>query len=119
MALKQLSTTCQLYMREFKDGSEIWIEPFRAKAFPIIKDLIVDRSSFDRIQQEGGFISVNTGSAPQANSLTVPKTKADEAFANALCIGCGACVASCPNSSASLFTCRQNFSFFKITSRSS
>ena len=96
-------TTCQLYMREFKDESEIWIEPFRAKAFPVIKDLIVDRSSFDRIQQEGGFISVNTGSAPSANTFPVPKAKADQAFENALCIGCGACVASCPNSSASLF----------------
>ena len=96
-------TSCQLYMREFKDESEIWIEPFRAKAFPVIKDLIVDRSAFDRIQQEGGFISVNTGSAPSANTFPVPKAKADQAFENALCIGCGACVASCPNSSASLF----------------
>ena len=101
---KTAITTCQLYMREFKNESEIWIEPFRAKAFPIIKDLIVDRSAFDRIQQEGGFISVNTGSAPSANTFPVPKIKADQAFANALCIGCGACVASCPNSSASLFT---------------
>ena len=107
-------TTCQLYMREFKDGSEIWMEPFRAKAFPIIKDLIVDRSAFDRIQQEGGFISVNTGSAPPANTFPIPKAKADQAFANALCIGCGACVASCPNSSASLFTAARLSHFSKL-----
>ena len=107
-------TTCQLYMREFKDNSEIWIEPFRAKAFPIIKDLIVDRSAFDRIQQEGGFISVNTGSAPPANTFPIPKTKADQAFASALCIACGACVASCPNSSASLFTGARISHFSKL-----
>ncbi|MCY4320886.1 MAG: succinate dehydrogenase/fumarate reductase iron-sulfur subunit [Bdellovibrionaceae bacterium] len=111
---KTAMTTCQLYMREFKEESEICIEPFRAKAFPIIKDLIVDRSSFDRIQQEGGFISINTGSATSANSLAVPKAKADEAFANALCIGCGACVASCPNSSASLFTAARISHFSKL-----
>ena len=107
-------TTCQLYMREFESGSEICIEPFRAKAFPIIRDLIVDRSAFDRIQQAGGFISVNTGSAPPANTLPIPKSKADQAFASALCIGCGACVASCPNSSASLFTAARISHFSKL-----
>ena len=107
-------TSCQLYMREFKDNSEIWIEPFRAKAFPIIRDLIVDRFSFDRIQKAGGFISVNTGAAPAANALPVPKEKADQAFSSALCIGCGACVASCKNSSASLFTAARIFHFSKL-----
>ena len=107
-------STCQLYMREFKDGDEIYIEPFRAKAFPIIRDLIVDRSAFDRIQQEGGFISVDTGSAPLANAIPVPKDKADQAFSSALCIGCGACVASCKNSSASLFTAARIFHFSKL-----
>ena len=106
--------SCQLYMREFKDGEEICIEPFRAKAFPIIRDLIVDRSSFDRIQKAGGYISVNTGSAPLANNLPVSKRKADEAFASALCIGCGACVASCKNSSASLFTAARLVHFSKL-----
>ena len=96
-------TTCQLYMRQFQDGQEIVIEPFRAKAFPVIRDLIVDRSAFDRIQQAGGYISVNTGSAPLANAIPVEKQKADEAFLSAICIGCGACVASCKNASASLF----------------
>jgi len=107
-------TSCQLYMREFKDGDEISIEPFRAKAFPIVRDLIVDRSAFDRIQQEGGFISVDTGSAPPANAIPVPKEKADQAFSSALCIGCGACVASCKNSSASLFTAARIFHFSKL-----
>ena len=106
--------TCQLYMRQFKNEEEIWIEPFRAKAFPIIKDLIVDRSSFDRIQEQGGYISVNTGSAPPANALPVPKKKADEAFASALCIGCGACVASCKNASANLFTAARITHFAKL-----
>lgn len=106
--------SCQLYMRQFKDGEEIYIEPFRAKAFPVIRDLIVDRSSFDRIQEQGGYISVNTGSAPSANALPVPKKKADEAFAAALCIGCGACVASCKNSSASLFTAARVMHFSKL-----
>lgn len=96
-------TTCQLYMRQFQDGEEITIEPFRAKAFPVIRDLIVDRSAFDRIQQSGGFISVNTGSAPEANTLPVAKSKADAAFASAICVGCGACVAACKNASANLF----------------
>ena len=106
--------TCQLYMRQFKKGSEICIEPFRAKAFPVIRDLIVDRSALDRIQKAGGYISVNTGSAPSANALPVPKHKADEAFSAALCIGCGACVASCVNASASLFTAARIFHFSKL-----
>ena len=107
-------TSCQLYMREFKNHSEIWIEPFRAKAFPVIRDLIVDRSAFDRIQQAGGFISVNTGSAPPASALPVPKEQANQAFSSALCVGCGACVASCKNSSASLFTAARLFHFSKL-----
>ena len=106
--------SCQLYMRQFKDGEEICIEPFRAKAFPIIRDLIVDRSAFDRIQSAGGYISVNTGSAPSANALPVSKKKADEALAAALCIGCGACVASCKNASASLFTAARTVHFSKL-----
>lgn len=97
------TTTCQLHMRRFKSGDTITVEPFRAKAFPVVKDLVVDRSAFDRIIQAGGFISVNTGNAPDANSLPVSKEKADLAFAAATCIGCGACVASCKNASASLF----------------
>ncbi len=96
-------TTCQLHMRHFKDGDVIYVEPFRAKAFPIIKDLIVDRSAFDKIIQAGGFISVNTGSAPDANTILIPKEKADLAMDAAACIGCGACVAACPNASAMLF----------------
>ncbi len=107
-------TACQLYMRQFKDGEEIYIEPFRAQAFPVIRDLIVDRSSLDRVQEAGGYISVNTGSAPPANALPVPKKKADEAFASALCIGCGACVASCKNASASLFTAARVIHFAKL-----
>jgi succinate dehydrogenase / fumarate reductase iron-sulfur subunit len=99
------TTTCQLHMRKFKDGQTVYVEPFRAKAFPVIKDLIVDRSSFDRIQQAGGYISVNTsGNTQDANSIPIPKQNADEAFNSATCIGCGACVASCKNSSAMLFT---------------
>jgi succinate dehydrogenase / fumarate reductase, iron-sulfur subunit len=96
-------TTCQLHMRSFKDGETIYIEPWRAKAFPVIKDLVVDRSAFDRIIQAGGYISVNTGAAQDANSIPVPKADADDAFAAATCIGCGACVATCKNSSAMLF----------------
>ncbi len=97
-------TTCQLHMRMFKDGDTIFIEPFRAKAFPVIKDLVVDRSSFERIQQAGGFISVNTsGNTIDANAIPIPKHDADRAFDAATCIGCGACVASCKNSSAMLF----------------
>jgi succinate dehydrogenase / fumarate reductase iron-sulfur subunit len=96
-------TTCQLYMRRFKTGDTIWIEPFRAAAFPVIKDLTVDRNAFDRIIEAGGYISARAGSAPEANSLPVPKTDADLAMEAAACIGCGACVAACPNSSAMLF----------------
>jgi succinate dehydrogenase / fumarate reductase iron-sulfur subunit len=99
----QAVTTCQLHMRHFKDGDVIYIEPFRAKAFPLIKDLIVDRSAFDKIIQAGGFISVNTGSAPEANTIPVKKENAELAMDAAACIGCGACVAACPNASAMLF----------------
>ena len=97
------TTLCQLHMRHFKNGQTITIEPFRSKAFPIIKDLVVDRSSFDRIIQAGGFISVNTGSAPDANTIPVPQHKAEQAMDAAACIGCGACVAACPNAAAMLF----------------
>src|ERR1700710_1883980 len=97
------TTTCQLHMRAFKDGDTIVVEPWRAHAFPVIKDLVVDRSSFDRIIQAGGYISVNTGNAVDANSTPIEKDKADTAFAAAACIGCGACVAACKNSSALLF----------------
>jgi len=97
------TTTCQLHMRHFKDGDTIVVEPWRAKAFPVIKDLTVDRSAFDRIIAAGGFISVNTGQAPEANSIPVPKEKSDMAMDAAACIGCGACVAACKNSSAMLF----------------
>ena len=96
-------TTCQLHMRSFRSGDTIWIEPFRARAFPVIRDLTVDRGAFDRIIQAGGYISVRTGSAPEANSVPVPKDAADSSFAAAACIGCGACVAACPNASAMLF----------------
>tara|TARA_R110002012_G_scaffold148133_2_gene306861 strand:- start:1968 stop:2714 length:747 start_codon:yes stop_codon:yes gene_type:complete len=100
----RLVTTCQLHMRKFKDGETIYIEPFRAKAFPVIKDLVVDRGAFDRIQHAGGFISVNTsGNTQDANSIPIEKANADKAFDAATCIGCGACVASCKNSSAMLF----------------
>jgi succinate dehydrogenase / fumarate reductase iron-sulfur subunit len=98
------NAVCQLYMRRFKDGDTICVEPFRAKAFPIIKDLVVNRSALDRIVQAGGFISARAGSAPEANSILVPKTNADLAMEAAACIGCGACVAQCPNASAMLFT---------------
>jgi succinate dehydrogenase / fumarate reductase iron-sulfur subunit len=97
------TTTCQLHMRSFKDGETITIEPWRAKAFPVIKDLVVDRTAFDRIQQAGGYVSVNTGGVPDANVIPIPKKIADEAFDAATCIGCGACVAACKNASASLF----------------
>lgn len=96
-------TSCQLHMRSFKDGQTIYIEPFRAKAFPIIKDLVVDRGAFDRIQQAGGFISADTGSAQDANAIPIKKQDADKAFDAATCIGCGACVAACKNASAMLF----------------
>ncbi len=98
------TTTCQLHMRRFSDGDEIVIEPWRSAAFPVIKDLVVDRGALDRIIGSGGYITSPTGSAPEANSTRVPKPDADAAFANATCIGCGACVAACPNGSASLFT---------------
>ncbi len=97
------TTTCQLHMREFNDGDVIQIEPWRAQAFTVLQDLVVDRSAFDRIVQAGGFISVNTGSAPEANLIPVPKDMADSAFDAATCIGCGACVAQCPNGAAQLF----------------
>jgi succinate dehydrogenase / fumarate reductase iron-sulfur subunit len=100
---KPATTTCQLHMRFFRDGDEIWIEPWRAHAFPVLKDLCVDRSAFDRIIAKGGFITANTGSAPDANDVLVPKEAADRAMDAAACIGCGACVAACPNSSAMLF----------------
>ena len=100
----KLTTACQLHMRSFTDGQEIFIEPWRAKAFPVVKDLIVDRGAFDRIIQAGGFISAPTGTAQDANGLPVSKPNAEWAMDNAGCIGCGACVAACPNASASLFT---------------
>lgn len=99
----QANTTCQLHMRAYKDGDTIVVEPWRAKAFPVIKDLMVDRSAFDRIIQSGGYISVNTGNPVDANAIPIDKDRADLAFANAACIGCGACVAACKNSSAMLF----------------
>jgi succinate dehydrogenase / fumarate reductase iron-sulfur subunit len=99
----EVTTTCQLHMRSFSDGDTITIEPWRAEAFPLVRDLIVDRSAFDRIIQAGGYISVNTGAAPEANNQQVQKHKADRAFDAATCISCGACVAACPNASAMLF----------------
>jgi succinate dehydrogenase / fumarate reductase iron-sulfur subunit len=101
---KARTTVCQLHMREFQDGDVIVLEPWRATAFPVIQDLMVDRSAFDRIIRAGGYISVNTGSAPEANLTLVPKEDADDAFDGATCIGCGACVAQCPNGAAQLFT---------------
>lgn len=98
------TATCQLHMRHFRDGDRVTVEPWRAAAFPVVKDLVVDRSALDRIIESGGYVSVNTGSAPDANALLVEKDKADDAFDYAACIGCGACVAACPNASASLFT---------------
>jgi succinate dehydrogenase / fumarate reductase, iron-sulfur subunit len=101
---RKATTTCQLHMRFFSSGDEIWIEPWRANAFPVIKDLCVDRGAFDKIIQAGGFVTANAGSAPDANDVPVPKEDADAAMDAAACIGCGACVAACPNSSAMLFT---------------
>lgn len=98
------TTTCQLHMREFQDGETLTIEPWRAGPFPVLKDLVVDRGSFDRIIAAGGYVSVNTGAAPDANAIPVPKDRSSEAMDSAACIGCGACVAACPNASASLFT---------------
>ena len=100
----EVTTTCQLHMRSFEDGAVIDVEPWRAGAFPVVKDLVVDRSAFDRIIQAGGYISAPTGSAPDAHAVPVPKDDADHAFDAATCIGCGACVAACPNGSAMLFT---------------
>ncbi len=97
------TTACQLHMRHFKDGDDIYIEPWRAKAFPVVKDLVTDRSAFDRIIQAGGFISVNSGGTPDANNILIPKIEADKAMDAAACIGCGACVAACKNASAMLF----------------
>ncbi len=97
------TTLCQLHMRHFKDGDELYLEPWRARAFPVVKDLVVNRSAFDRIIAAGGFVSVATGSAPDGNAILVPKESADRAMDAAACIGCGACVAMCPNASASLF----------------
>ena len=101
---KRAITTCQLHMRSFTDGETVTIEPWRAAAFPVVKDLATDRSAFDRIQQAGGYISVNTGGVPDANEIPIPKVIADEAFNSATCIQCGACVAACKNASAMLFT---------------
>lgn len=101
---QQQTAACQLYLRHFQDGDKLLIEPWRARAFPVIKDLVVDRSGLDRIIEAGGYVSANTGAAPEANTLPVPREKADLAFDYASCIGCGACVAACPNASASLFT---------------
>ena len=99
-----LTTVCQLHMREYRDGQELWVEPWRARAFPVIRDLVVDRAALDRIIQAGGYVSVRTGSAREANAMPIPKRNADAAFDDAACIGCGACVAACPNASAVLFT---------------
>lgn len=101
---QEMTTVCQLHMRRFKDGDTIYIEPWRAKAFPVVKDLIVDRSALDRIMQAGGYVSVHTGGVPDANAVLVPKPDADNAMDAAECIGCGACIAACPNGSAMLFT---------------
>ena len=100
----KLTATCQLHMRAFSDGDTIFVEPWRAEAFPVIQDLVVDRSPFDRIIESGGYVSINTGEAPEANAIPVPKENADRAFDAATCIGCGACVAQCPNGAAHLFT---------------
>ncbi len=100
---RKATTACQLHLRSFRDGEEIWVEPWRARAFAIVKDLVVDRSALDRVVQAGGFITARTGSAPEANAIPVPKRDADRAMDAAACIGCGACVAACPNASAMLF----------------
>ncbi len=97
------TTVCQLHMRHFREGQELYLEPWRARAFPVVRDLIVDRSAFDRLIAAGGFVSVSTGSAPDGNAILVPKENADRSMDAAACIGCGACVAMCPNASASLF----------------
>ena len=101
---RRATTVCQLHMREFGDGEELWLEPWRSDAFPVVRDLCVDRGAFDRIIGAGGYVSVNTGNAPDANAVPVPKPNAERAFEAAACIGCGACVAQCPNGAAQLFT---------------
>jgi succinate dehydrogenase / fumarate reductase iron-sulfur subunit len=101
---RRATTVCQLHMREFADGEELWLEPWRSDAFPVLRDLMVDRGAFDRIIQAGGYVSVNSGSAPDANAIPIPKPNAERAFEAAACIGCGACVAQCPNGAAQLFT---------------
>jgi succinate dehydrogenase / fumarate reductase iron-sulfur subunit len=101
---QRATTACQLHMRHFKDGDSLTLEPWRASAFPIVKDLVVDRGAFDRIIQAGGYVSVSTGGVPDANAIPIPKESADRAMDAAACIGCGACVAACPNASAMLFT---------------
>ena len=108
------TTVCQLHMRRFNDGDELHIEPWRARAFPVVKDLVCDRSSFDRIMEAGGFVSVNTGGAPDANAIPIAKTEAELAMDAAACIGCGACVASCPNASAMLFTAAKISQFLHL-----
>jgi len=108
------TATCQLHMRHYRDGDTITIEPWRSSAFPIVKDLVADRGSFDRIIQAGGYISVNTGNAPEANALPVPKVDSDLSMDAAACIGCGACVAACPNASAALFTAAKVTQFAKL-----
>lgn len=100
---QKLTAVCQLHMRQFNDGDTITIEPFRAKAFPVIRDLVVDRNAFDRVMEKGGYVSVNTGGAPDGNEILIPRDDAESAMDSASCIGCGACVAACPNASASLF----------------
>lgn len=108
------TATCQLHMRHYRDGDTITIEPWKSKGFPIVKDLVVDRSAFDRIIQAGGYVSVSTGNAPEANALPISKTDADAAMDAAACIGCGACVAACPNASASLFTAAKIAQFARL-----
>jgi len=108
------TTTCQLHMRKFNDGDVIYIEPFRARAFPVVRDLVVDRSAFDRIIQRGGYISVSTGNAPDANAIPISKPDSDTSFDAAACIGCGACVASCKNASAMLFVSAKIAQFSRI-----
>ncbi|MEZ6004264.1 MAG: succinate dehydrogenase/fumarate reductase iron-sulfur subunit [Planctomycetota bacterium] len=111
---EKLTTTCQLHMRKFQDGDRITIEPFRANAFPVVRDLVVDRSAFDRIMQAGGYVSVNTGAAPEAHSVPVPKNCAEAAMDAAACIGCGACVAACPNAAAMLFTAAKIYQYANL-----
>jgi succinate dehydrogenase / fumarate reductase iron-sulfur subunit len=111
---QRATTACQLHMRHFRDGQVITVEPWRARAFPVIRDLVVDRRAFDRIMQAGGYISVNTGSAPDANAIPVAQEASEAAFEAASCIGCGACVAACPNSSASLFVAAKAEQFAQL-----